>query len=149
MNIAVWYFCFLLAYKASLALYAKRKQKYQNGNIHRKLKVPTSEREGKLSNPRARAARAPCREKIYENLRKPARGRHAHVMHWFCRGQKYSRSTKFSHRQLWTARAFSLVSRTRGQPRTSLKVCLYSHHAKPITIWTHKTRYFTNTKPTN
>ena len=36
------YFCFLYAYKASLALYAKRKQKYQNGNIHRKLKVTTS-----------------------------------------------------------------------------------------------------------
>jgi hypothetical protein len=38
----VQYFCFLLAYKASLALYAKRKQKYQNGNIHRKLKVSMS-----------------------------------------------------------------------------------------------------------
>jgi hypothetical protein len=59
----------------------KRKQKYQNGNIHRKLKVPTSEREGKLSNPRVRAARTPCREKIYENLRKPARARCARVMH--------------------------------------------------------------------
>ena len=44
--------------KASLALSPIRKQKYQNGSIHRKLKVPTSEREGKLSNPRARAARA-------------------------------------------------------------------------------------------
>jgi hypothetical protein len=53
-----WYFCFLLAHKGSFALYAKRKQKYQNGNIHRKLKVPTSEREGNLSNPRARRARA-------------------------------------------------------------------------------------------
>ena len=49
-----------------LVLSSKRKQKYQNGNIHRKLRVPTSEREGKLSNPRARAARAPCREKITE-----------------------------------------------------------------------------------
>ena len=49
--------------RVRLALSAKRKQKYQNGNIHRKLKVPTSERAGKLSNPRARAARA-CREKI-------------------------------------------------------------------------------------
>jgi hypothetical protein len=85
-----WYFCFLLDDKASLALSSKRKQKYQNGNIHRKLKVPTSEREGKLSNPRARAARAPCREKIYENLWKPARGRRAHVFLWFCRNQKYS-----------------------------------------------------------
>jgi ankyrin repeat protein len=27
---------------ARLALFPKRKQKYQNGNIHRKLKVPTS-----------------------------------------------------------------------------------------------------------
>ena len=42
----------------SLALYAKRKQKYQNGNIYRKLRVPTSEREGELSNPRASAPRA-------------------------------------------------------------------------------------------
>jgi hypothetical protein len=37
-----WYFCFLLGDKARLALSPKRKQKYQNGNIHRKLKVPTS-----------------------------------------------------------------------------------------------------------
>jgi hypothetical protein len=28
--------------RARLALFLKRKQKYQNGNIHRKLKVPTS-----------------------------------------------------------------------------------------------------------
>ncbi len=42
----------------SLDLYATRKQKYQNGNIHRNLRVPTSKREGKLSNPRARAPRA-------------------------------------------------------------------------------------------
>jgi hypothetical protein len=28
--------------KARLALFPKRKQKYQNGNIHRKLRVPTS-----------------------------------------------------------------------------------------------------------
>ena len=37
-----WYFCFLLGDKARLALSPKRKQKYQNGNIHRKLKVLTS-----------------------------------------------------------------------------------------------------------
>jgi hypothetical protein len=48
-----------------LALYCKRQQKYQNGNIHRKLRVPTSEREGKLSHLRARATRARCMEKIY------------------------------------------------------------------------------------
>jgi hypothetical protein len=42
----------------SLDLYATRKQKYQNGNIHRNLRVPTSKREGKLSNPHARAPRA-------------------------------------------------------------------------------------------
>jgi len=53
-----WYFCFIFGYTASLNLYAKRKQKYQNGNIYRKLRVPTSEREGKLSNPRAGAPRA-------------------------------------------------------------------------------------------
>jgi hypothetical protein len=29
----LYYFCFILAYKASLALCAKIKQKYQNGNI--------------------------------------------------------------------------------------------------------------------
>jgi hypothetical protein len=52
-------------------------------NIHRKLyiRVPTSEREGKLSNPRARAARARCMEKIYGNLRKTARRRRARAMH--------------------------------------------------------------------
>ena len=87
-----WYFCFLLAHtcKARLALYAKRKQKYQNGNIHRKLRVPTSEREGKLSNPRGRAARARCMDKIYGNLRKPARDHRAHAVHWFPRGQVHS-----------------------------------------------------------
>ena len=36
------YGCFLLEDKARLALSPKRKQKYQNGNIHRKLKVSTS-----------------------------------------------------------------------------------------------------------
>jgi hypothetical protein len=35
-----------------------RKQKYQNGNIHRKLRVPTSERAGKRSNPRGAGRRA-------------------------------------------------------------------------------------------
>jgi hypothetical protein len=60
------YFCFLLQYKSSLALYCKRKQKYQNGNIHRKLKVPTSERESKLPIPRARHVRG----MHGENLRK-------------------------------------------------------------------------------
>jgi hypothetical protein len=63
-----------------LALSDLRKQKYQNGSIHRKLRVPTSEREGKLSNPGGRAARARCMEKIYGNLRKPARGRRTRAM---------------------------------------------------------------------
>jgi hypothetical protein len=43
MNIAV--LILLLSFsgdKARLGLSAKRKQKYQNGNIHRKLRVPTS-----------------------------------------------------------------------------------------------------------
>ena len=105
-----WYFCFLLQYKARLALYAERKQKYQNGNIHRKLKVPMSEREGKLSNPRGAAARARCMEKIYGNLRKPARRRRARAMRWFCRSQKYS--TKFS-----TGSNSNLVSTTAVVPR--------------------------------
>jgi hypothetical protein len=74
-----------------LALYAKIKQNYRNGNIHRKLRVPTSEREGKLSNPRARAARARCMEKIYGNLRKPARPRRARAMYLFPCGQVYSK----------------------------------------------------------
>jgi hypothetical protein len=48
-----------------------RKQKYQNGNIRRKLRVPTSEREGKLSNPRGRTARDAWRKftEIYGNPR--------------------------------------------------------------------------------
>jgi hypothetical protein len=36
------YVCFLVAYNARLALYAKIKHYFQNGNIRRKLKVPTS-----------------------------------------------------------------------------------------------------------
>ena len=53
-----WYFWIIFKYTASLYLYVKRKQKYQNGKFHRKLRVPTSEREGKLSNPRACTPRA-------------------------------------------------------------------------------------------
>jgi hypothetical protein len=49
------------------------KEKYQYGHIHRELTVPPAEREGELSNPRTRAARARCMEKNYENIRKPAR----------------------------------------------------------------------------
>jgi hypothetical protein len=36
--------------------------------------VSTSEREGKLSNPRTRAARAPCRKNFYGNLRETRAG---------------------------------------------------------------------------
>ena len=42
--------------------YAQIKQKYQKWIIHRKLRVPTSERQGKLSNPRGRTARAAWRK---------------------------------------------------------------------------------------
>ena len=91
-----WYFCLKKRYKASLALYRFCKQKYQKWIIHRKLRVPTSEREGKLSNPRGRAARARCMEKIYGNLRKPARLPRARAMQWFPAGHRYS--TKFSSR---------------------------------------------------
>jgi hypothetical protein len=80
-------FCFLLGDKASLTLSPKIKQKYIDGTIHRKLKVPTSEREGELSNPRARAARparAPCMEKIHEKFTeiraRAPRGRHASIL---------------------------------------------------------------------
>ena len=90
-----WYFCFIFGYTASLDLYAKRKQKYQNGNIYRKLRVPTSERECKLSNPRAGAPRARCMEKIYGNLRKPARPRRARAMCWFSCGQVYSKYIRY------------------------------------------------------
>ena len=67
-------------YKASLALYRFCKQKYQKGFIHRKLTVPTSEREGKLSNPRGRAARAMHGEnlrKFTETRAHSPRARHA------------------------------------------------------------------------
>jgi hypothetical protein len=63
----------------SLALYAEIKQKYQNGNIHRKLRVPTSEREGKLSN-RAGAPRAMQGENLWkftETRAAAPRARHA------------------------------------------------------------------------
>ena len=57
-----WYFCLQTRYKARLALYRVCKQKYQKGFIYQKLRVDlrlrTSEREGKLSNPRVRAPRA-------------------------------------------------------------------------------------------
>jgi hypothetical protein len=53
------------------------KQKIQKWIFRRKLTVATSEREGRLSNPRVRAARAPSMEKIYGNLRKPAKVRRA------------------------------------------------------------------------
>ena len=46
-----WYFCLQKRYKASLALYRFCCQKYQKGFKYRKLEVPTSEREGKRSNP--------------------------------------------------------------------------------------------------
>jgi hypothetical protein len=61
--------------------------------IHEKLRVATSEREGKLSNPPGRAARARCMEKIYGHLRKPARTRRARVMQLFriWAGHRYSR----------------------------------------------------------
>ena len=59
---------------------ARLHRKYQKWIIHRKLRVRTSEREGKLSNPRGRAARARCMEKIYGNLRKPARQHRARSM---------------------------------------------------------------------
>ena len=87
--------CFGLvwAYKARLALYAQIKQKYQKWIIHRKLTVATSEREGKLSNPRGRAARARCMKKIYGNLRSPAHERHAGAMQLFCAAQRYSMCT--------------------------------------------------------
>ena len=53
-------------------------------------------REGKLSNPRGRAARARCMNFSLENLRNPAREleRRAGAMHQFPSGQVYS--TKFS-----------------------------------------------------
>ena len=61
--------------KIIIALYGERKQKYQNGNIHRKLKVTTSEREGKLSNPRAARARHAGRKirKFTETRARPPR----------------------------------------------------------------------------
>jgi hypothetical protein len=63
--------------KASLALspLEKKADRYQNGNIHRKLTILTSEREGKpgakLSNPRAPPARDAWRKftEIYGNPR--------------------------------------------------------------------------------
>jgi hypothetical protein len=80
-----WYFCYIFAYKANLDLYAKIKQKYQNGNIQWEPRVPTSEREGKLSNPSARSARA----MHGENLRKfmetrvgAPRARYALISSW-------------------------------------------------------------------
>jgi hypothetical protein len=65
------YFCLRKWNMATLALFHLRKQKYQKWIIHRKLRVPMSEREGKLSNPRARRARDAWRKftEIYGNPR--------------------------------------------------------------------------------
>jgi hypothetical protein len=55
----------------------------QIGNILRKQKVPTSEREGKLSNPHARAARAMQGEnlrKFTETRARSPRVRHALIL---------------------------------------------------------------------
>jgi hypothetical protein len=56
------------------------------------LFVATSEREGKLSNPGGRAARAQCVEKSYGNLRKPVRVRRVRAMHLFLHSQEHSNS---------------------------------------------------------
>ena len=69
------FFCFICVDRASLDLTPQIKQKNQKWIYHRKLKVPTSERAGKLSNLRVSAKRKRCMEKIYGNLRKPARAR--------------------------------------------------------------------------
>jgi hypothetical protein len=79
--------------KASLALSAQIKQKYQKWIIHRKLRVATSEREGKLSNPRGRAARARCMNIFFDFLRNPAQERCAAAMQRFCAAHKYSSAT--------------------------------------------------------
>ena len=78
-----WYFCLIWGNKASLALFRQIKQKYQKWIIHRKRRVPTSERESKLTNPRGRAPSARCMEKIYGNLRKPVYAHSARAMHWW------------------------------------------------------------------
>ena len=81
-TIHFWYFCLIWAYVASLALYAQIKQEYQKWIIHRKLRVPTSEREGKLSNPRGRAAHATHGEnlqKFTETRARPPRARNAFI----------------------------------------------------------------------
>jgi hypothetical protein len=71
------YFCFISGYKARLG----NKAEVSNVNIHRKLRVATSEREGKLSNPRGRAARTrDAWRKFTEILRNPARKRRARDM---------------------------------------------------------------------
>jgi hypothetical protein len=103
-----------------LALFHSRKKKTKTTFFHEKLRVPTSKREGKLSNPRGRAERARCMEKIHGNLQKPARRRRARFMHWFCRGQVYS--TQGRTVRLCVTRAVYLVLhpgfvRISGKPR--------------------------------
>jgi hypothetical protein len=74
----------------ALALYAEIKQKNQKWIIHEKLTVATSEREGKLSNPRARRALTLHGENIRKSLWKPACVCCARSMHLFYCNQKYS-----------------------------------------------------------
>jgi hypothetical protein len=126
-----WYFCFLLEDKARLALSSKRKQKYQNGNIYWKLRVPTSERKGKLSNPRGRTARARCMEKIYGNLQNPAQELRAGAMQLFGANQRYS--TKFSRILLnLVLKISTLGSISVGLPTAVLLILIF---ARPILLW--------------
>jgi hypothetical protein len=68
--------------KARLTLSAEIKQKYQKWIIHRLLTVATFEREGKLSNPGGRAARAQCMEKNYGTGNPRASAARAHCSYF-------------------------------------------------------------------
>ena len=112
---------------ARLALYCVFKQKYQKGFIHRKLTVPTSEREGKLSNPRGRAARA----MHGENLRKftESRARTLRAMQWFSYNQVYSKAHRPAVNQSRIKIANSDGAKKTKQYKTKF-ILLFTHHCK-------------------
>jgi hypothetical protein len=66
---------FISADKAHLALSAETNFHIQKYDGLENIENRSRALEVELSNPRVRAARAWCIEKIYENLRNPARGR--------------------------------------------------------------------------
>ena len=71
---------FVSVNKANWALFPETNFHIQKYDGLENIEKPSPALEVELSNPRVRAARARCMEKIYENLRNPARVRRTLLM---------------------------------------------------------------------